>query len=114
RIPVVQRPGEVLQTEQRTTAPATKPAVRICLITDADQLRRRAGCADGGRGDHLLPGHREIVLHLEDAVHAACPNLGDLAIRCAVDDAEEHRAAVLDDDVNGIDTDGLHYRNQRL
>jgi hypothetical protein len=42
-----------------------------------------------------LPSLDEAVLHLEHAAHLARADFCNLAIRCAVDDAEQHRSAVF-------------------
>src|SRR5439155_25637622 len=55
-----------------------------------------------------LPNHSQTVLDVEDSGHLARAHFGNLAVRCAVDNSEEHRSAVLHDDVDGIAPDRLH------
>jgi hypothetical protein len=45
----------------------------------------------------LLPSRDEAVLHLDDTAHLARAEFCNLAVRCAVDDAEQQRSTVLHD-----------------
>src|ERR687898_892934 len=62
----------------------------------------------------LLPSRNETVLHVEHATDLTCADFGNLAIRRAVDDAEQHRSAALYDDVNWVAADRLHAREAPL
>jgi len=46
-IPVVERPGEMLQTQQRTPGADTEAAIRIPLESDIQDLRRSGDVALG-------------------------------------------------------------------
>ena len=41
RIPVVECPHEMLQAEQRAAGGLTEAAVRVCVVADDEELRRR-------------------------------------------------------------------------
>jgi hypothetical protein len=52
KIPVVQRTGEVLQTEQGSSESATDSTVRVGFVLHAEELGRGGCCAGGCCGRH--------------------------------------------------------------